>query len=487
MAFRELTIDNFGGGFSQSDYEASLGQFKYAQDFDIYTDKKILSPNFEMSAAVNGLLTTSAYIRDFEQYGTNFYAIGNTAGSGNNALYKLTGVAANWQTAAVDVAGVGIGGMELYNGSLYFFQSVNAISRFDAVGQFSGAFKSGLSNLGGTPYAHAASDEIYFAAKNSVHSYDGTNWTEAAMTVPDNYDIIGFAPWNRWIVLGANAVQNSETSKFFLWDTYNIYPEQIIDLGNKYLKQIANVDGTIVGVCAPDDIRFIEWRGGSKVYRSRFLKTGNPSNERLSIGNPDIKDGRMYIPLGGATTFEQGIYTYIPHESTPSKAILTIDRAANNTALVNNSSTVITSVGWFDSGETDAAARLLMSYGFAGEDLDQVEKSGVNYSSAARWESILYEPFPGQESQVNRIEMISKPLPANCALSAFVKTDMEANWNYVDALSGTGVTKKKMWDINIGAFKIGTYHQFKVEAGINTTTRPELLKFIVKFRDAERR
>jgi hypothetical protein len=459
-----LTIDNFGGGQSDSDYEATVGQFFASQDFDIFTDPKVLMPNYPF-AEDTGLNAYSAQILgSYQSYGTDLYCSANSG-----YLLKKANTGA-WGSAVINSALVS-GTLTEYKDNIIWGTNIY----YPATGNVSANALSAATDI---RYKHAPSDEIYFAATNSVHAYDGTTFTPVATTLPLNYTIQGMTPWEHWMLIGASDRRENDTSKLFLWNTVATLPEGLVDIGDTNLKVVQNVNGVIVIITAPADIHFYEWRG-TKVYQTKTIKTGYGTNVGFTFSNPFVKDGILYVGIGGTVAFPQGVYAYKPHLTNPKQAILTLDKTttvntANNSAIAINNLHIHSTSNW---------SQMYANYiATGGGTLRSANKSGTDRSGGI-FQSIIYEPFLGQASQPIRLSMQYKPLPASAALSAFTKVDNASSWSFIGANATSASVKCDFYDRNGYNFDIGNYHQFKISA----TGKAEPLKLIVKFKDAERR
>jgi hypothetical protein len=467
--FKILNISDFGGGQSDSDYEAAVGQFYAAQDFDIFTDPKVLMPNYPMGNDTQLTAFSAQILGSYQSYGIDLYCSANSG-----VLLKKSNTSA-WATAVSNSA-ITSGKLTEYKDRLIWGTNFY----YPATGNVSANALSAATNI---TYKHAPSDEIYFAATNSIHAYDGTTFTPVATTLPLNYDVKGMTSWENYIAIGASDRRENDTSKIFLWDTYSMLPEAIVDIGDAMLRAIANVNGVIVIVTIPNDIHFYEWRGG-KVYKTKTIKTSAGSNidasgdSTISASNPVVKNGILYIALGGNVNFSQGIYAYKPHATNPSQASLVLDRTvAGITSLYN------LTIPNIHLHSTSVWKQMYANLLATGDGTYRIANKSDTVRSGGIYQSVIYEPFPGQASQPARISMEYKPLPASTALSAFTKVDNATDWTFIGSTGASGTVKNDFYDRSGYAFDIGNYHQYKISA----TGKAELLKLIVKFRDAENR
>lgn len=238
----KITIPNFLGGFapgwSRNDYP-SYGNANMAgkmQNVDL-TDPAGITQGPGLVALTNG--TTAGVVNTRINSMLETPVAANTSyGGGGAYIYKLTSASVVDTTAApesphgISGTGVAMGDLAYYKDCVYYAYNVSGPSA--NIGRLTGttydddwASVSGSASIsagGPLPMEVGGNDFMYLGNLNRVSDYDGTTWTNDALDLPKNAEVMDLKWNNNRLYIAANrpdlnliAAHNTLAS-IYVWD-----------------------------------------------------------------------------------------------------------------------------------------------------------------------------------------------------------------------------------------------------------------------------
>lgn len=497
---KNLIISNFHGGMSDvdSDVSAGVGECAFVQQADLFDNKEFLAPSLAMTAddgsisgvtipailgyetiAVSSVNTPHAVFWD---YAAGAYKLNVATKSSLTSIWTSQDTHALTGTETEPPFG-----MWKYGTYLYFFAKPMVIDRYlpgtgidENWDTLNTAAWGTTGTIGGT-LVHT-DGSMYFYKGQYIGPWDGT--TKPSLITPvdlePNYSIVDAVSHGNQIIIAANDVTNSTTSKLFLYDPYSstgLYTfDDIYDTHTFNIQAIRMVEGTLKVITALGDYRILDWRGGNVFLPNRKVKVGSTTQFYARRSTFDVKDNIMYFGTNNSVSgFSNGIYAY--GRSTPN------DNQILHSAHINDASDVSSidyrALKWITVG---GESNLFAGY-YDGANY-QLARIGTNYSDNLQYDSIWFRPFRGLKSQCIKATSFFEPLPASCTITLNMAKDGGAfPGTVIGTASGTGEVLKEITNATATtAFQKGYRHKIRITMNSDAATRPQLEAIKLRFR-----
>ncbi len=244
----ETKINNFGKGM-ESDARG-LG-FSLLKHFKIDEDSGKLVPVFGTTADTTGQENIGRLLFTND----TMYGLSNPAAA-NAKVWRKTTPTADWEGftfSQINAAGADYGCLVEYKDFLYFWRSayVCRISKDGSAGNSSTYRNIVWSNNIAQGVVHYADDILYLPYDNIIASFDGSNWDDTALTLPDKYQITSIIAFGNYLAIACRPkLGEGGNSVVYLWDKDSSLTtiSESIDWGVGDLQVLNVVDGFLIGV-----------------------------------------------------------------------------------------------------------------------------------------------------------------------------------------------------------------------------------------------
>jgi len=481
-----------------SDTGAKVGECAFVQQADLFDNREFLAPGLAMvsdDASISGV--TVPRILGYETIavsGTNtahavFWDLSTNYILNVATKSSLTSVWTSQDTHVLTASETEPSlGMWKYGTYLYFFAKPLVVDRYlpgtgidenwDTLN--TAAWGSTAGTIGGA-LVHT-DGSMYFYKGQYIGPWDGTSKpsTITPIDLEPNYTIVDAISYGNQILMAANDVTNSVTSKLFLYDPYSstgIYTfDDIYDTHTFNIQAIKMVEGTVKVITALRDYRILDWRGGNVFTPNRKIKVGSDTQFYARRSAFDVKDNIMYFGTNNAVSgFSNGIYAYGRSSSDSAQIV--------HSAYINDASDVSSidyrALKWITIG---GASNLFAGY-YDGSNY-QLARIGTNYSDDLQYDSIWFRPFAGLKSQCVKATLFFEPLPASDTITLNMAKDGGAfPGTVIGTASGTGEVQTIITNATATTkFQEGYRHKVRITMNSTTTTRPQLEAIKLRFR-----
>lgn len=473
-----IPVNNFGGGMT-ADSRNTGAYSQLCKHFDNFTAKHKLVPYRSSEDAITAVTQVSVQLQNFLMYSGNMYALGRQASTAKALIYKNTDIATpSWSTPTN-------GQDNTYTISDYtFFMEYKGI--------LWGTNSQGLwsYNIGSTTFSetaqpltfttitqgivHSKDSKAYFGYTNATAMYiaskDGSSaWSITALTLPDvNHKIVSICEYGNYLAIGCAPLQVGGDSFVILWDRDSSLNDvsETINLGNRVLSTIENVDGYIIAislsgntsaVVAPK-LTFSEYGGGGfQVFNEIPLAAAQVS----SVVGKQKSNNRLYFGLTtsslGYTTQYDYVGVWSVGRNSPNDSFtVNMDRLADNDTLPQSiKNFIIVSdyayISYLDAGTGD--------YGLSKTD-DQ-----ATYNSTSTYLTVINPNMPDvdkiKKKQLQSVIVTYEKLPTagQCVLkyrvdggsfvTVFTETTNNAQFTEMPNANGTGFTAGRDYEFQL--------------------------------------
>ena len=326
---KTIIIDEFDGGVTRDLRVQSTNKFKISKNFDNYSDSKRLQP----FRALEANETKAINITQFIQTNSQIYGYGTVSGAtllGTAKIYKKTGnlITSDW---VEDRAVNGLGAREAnvffeYKDYLYFWEAGARLTRHgDITATATNATYQTISYTNvAQPVHHPADDIAYFFSDNKVHKLNGTAWSLAVLTLPDNLIITCATAYGNYLAIGCKSKTLSGKSIVFLWDRDSSLTtiSEKIDWGKGDLRILDVLDGVLIGISNVSTNLFglkekiqIKWYSGI-ISMPLELDMDSVTTGDYEYKIPDdakgfLQNNKLYFPIESGQSADGGKYTGI--------------------------------------------------------------------------------------------------------------------------------------------------------------------------------
>jgi len=347
MALIQTIINRFDGGI-QNDIRLRIqGASQVCKNFDVFTNTSKMSPYFDTddgdSSASTSKKQNFAVALDASASTYRLYALGVVSGqnyaevkykdltSGStpdfgDALWGTLGTTAKHQgsSAAVDF---GLFTYYARTGLIYCASSGdNQIMAYDPDGLVDFA-ESGVNAVTMTTVSeglvHSKDDILYIPYDNKIMKFDGSTWTDAAITVPTHMVINSICEYGNYIAIAATPKSGVGKTFVYLWnrDSTLTTLSESIDWGTGQIKALEEIEGFLMGISyyggvhrrQNDRIVFRYYAGGTP---KTFLQIQADVNTVLLPAGKQKIDERLYFSMKYTkdSTIHAGVWSVRFHE-----------------------------------------------------------------------------------------------------------------------------------------------------------------------------
>jgi hypothetical protein len=188
---------------------------------------------------------------------------------------------------------------------------------------------------------HSKDNYLYMPYDNIIASFDGTTWTNAALTLPSQFYITSICEYNNYLAIACAPLSGVGSSRVYLWDrssSLNTITENI-DWGAGNIKVLDNIDGYLIGIGLDgnnttrfnDRVTFRYYTGAGAITFNELLGV---TGTNLTIRKQKINN-RIYfcmsISINGST--RDGIWSFSRHGT---KFNLAHERTPNNDTSIGS-------------------------------------------------------------------------------------------------------------------------------------------------------
>lgn len=169
---------------------------------------------------------------------------------------------------------------------------------------------------------HSKDDILYFGYTNTSGTYIASKngsggWNTTALTLPSNLKIVSLCEYGNYLAVGCASTQIGGNSKVFLWDRDSTLTtlSESIDLGNKILYALENIDGYLIAVLLSGNTSatitpkmvFARYAGGTSFTVFEQIELTSGVN---SIIGKQKANNRLYFGLNASSKGYSTQYDY---------------------------------------------------------------------------------------------------------------------------------------------------------------------------------
>lgn len=356
-------IDVFYGGVSDDVRIQKKEVFESAQQFDIFTNPKALTPYRQMKADEN----TAFKIAGFGYEQSTLLGVGRKSGVTNIKIYqKTTGssISSSWAAVTNGEAGETNGSAVVcaicYHN--YLFGNRQSGSGLWAWGEIAGTplFTDAAYAAIGSVQAQGiitSDDLLIVPGTNELAVKDGgstptSNWSKP-LTLPSNRLIRDLCEYGEFVAIATRpgSGYNSQIgSKVYLWDKVSPDPSHTIDWGEGHLLILDDLEGVLIGISQvglsteegniKQKLVVREYTGGDDARVIFEIEADAGSNANLSVlpNITKVKDGNRL--LFGLKIVRNGVTYYqmacVGRKSAAYPWAFTLDRLVDNSVAVTS-------------------------------------------------------------------------------------------------------------------------------------------------------
>src|SRR3990167_10092411 len=463
----EKLITRFDAGMTNVIRSDNTRYARKIAHFDILSDPSRLQPyrDFEAESFDAGLSAATIKLCKFlaapvsTDDATILYALGQSIVTANAPkIYQKSTIGGSW------VASAGTNGADVLSERVFVNYKGYLLGwRSNAAGSVSGTLDGTTSSIwswlinGGTwdsterntaainaavyvaqGLVHSKDDILYLPHDNVITKVNGSpatagNWTDAALTLPDNLIITSIAEWGNYLAIACRSkFPYNANSVVYLWDrdaTLRTLSEKI-DFGPENLELIEEIDGVMVGVMTHRNtfsevltiipkVVFKYWNGGSTA--KQFLE--------LPLTSNTIQIDSVRQKINNRVLFFMGVQM----NDVQIDAIWGIGRTADGAfsvyvdRLINNDMAITSMIpkGFFKFGD-------FVHVGFTdgGTYKVNVTDNAATFTTDCDYESVIlgesYKKF-----KLVGVGVMTEPLPAAGSVTVGYKIDAETSFTTI--------------------------------------------------------
>lgn len=473
--------------------------FDYAQlvgNFDIYSDPTKMRPNPDFAAdSIESLTVAESKLCKFlagpsaADGGTEQYALGVVSGTTKAKIFRKTVASSDAWAAATTGEDSNTGRNEnffvLYprtvlwgaRGGVRLWSYQIGSNTFDTSGAASHALTYTQIFQG---LVHSKDDILYIpyysAAGSFIAKYNGTTWTDTALTLPASMIPICISEFGNYLAIACKQKNiQSGPSIVFLWDRDSSLTtlSESINWGPESLEMIEELDGVLVGVSVfantstesfisrpklvfkaytggtPQAKQFLEIPLTSSTVNSNQLPTVNLVTGGLGTGvaiDRQKINNRVFFPLSCEINNVQYDAVWAITRLSDGSLSVSIDRLYNNDTAVT-------------SGEPKGLFKFGDYMTVAFED-NSVYKANDTISGAATYtaQTSVYETLimgePYLKFKLNSVGVMTEPLPGGGTVVVKYKKDAETAFttifSHTTVTAGSFVTGTRYTILSVG-------------------------------------
>lgn len=449
----ETKVDAFHLGMVDDIRSKRVGVCQLCKGFDALSYKHKLVP---YRSSESGNDTISRKISMFVYANGRLYGAGSPTAAGATFYYKDTFTDGTWSTTANNVTSIGVGDTLISNsfciyyaktGLIYVPTGGSSVSAYDPTGSAAWATHSlGLFDKGTTALVHSKDDILYVSYYHStagarIGKYDGTTWTDIALTIGNRWVITSMCEYGNYLAIGCKPLSTTglgATSKVFLWDRDSSVTTlaESIDWGLGDLQILEELEGQLIGISSKTDTTllfgsthsFKYYAGASGAIEFAQFK-GFGFSYYTFLGQIRQKvNNRIYFPASyartdGATGLA-GIWSV--GRNSPGEPF-----AVNIEYLPNNDTPITTIDGFFLIGDY-----MFIAYSDSGGTLDgyisKTDNSSTAYTASATYETIKYDAGDiSQKKKLIGFTAMTTPMPTAGQVVVKYRKDAETSWTTI--------------------------------------------------------
>lgn len=489
MAKKQIIIQDFSGGISDDIREQSTNECAIVKHFDVFSNKKRLTPQRSPEAAT----TIGGDATALKQYDVRKFQLGS-----DGALYGLgiqpgattrTKVLKNsdptlevWTTPAT--AESGLNGSASWRdcfiewqGAFWMFGGTTSVSKW----VISSTFTDTVASVG-TTITHVAQgvlakdNNLYMFYNNKVVRVSSASAvTDAVLTLPSDGRITSACNYGNYIAIAwakGTTLTSGGYSKVFLWDLVSSDVSEAIDWGEGQLMVIGNLEGKVVGVTdsslssslgiSQGSVIISAYAGGSPTILKQ-IKANQTATSGKFKRDVVVRGNKMYwvmcLPYGTstatATTHHIGIWA-LGKQDANSGYVLSLDYIIDS--VLETSNWVIQSFGnaglyWWINHSVD---------GSVVKTNDQTTYSTTSFIETQKYNC-------GDINKTKRlvgVAVSTAPTPASSTVTVSYKTNSESSFVTIGTITATNTVSKEFVNIVSTGKNLPEFNeiQFKVES-----------------------
>lgn len=323
MPKRVVIRENWGGITDDSRSETRVS-FDVLKHWDLSKSVKGLVPHRALEADDS----STKKVTKFEYANSKFYGFGVDTTNGNKLTVYVKDPfdSGSWSAAtggeSTATGGAALGIPKHYKNYIYGVWNTNRVFQY---GDITGVptFTDSFQTLSSSPTVAAEpiiakDDNLYIPYDNKLMCVDGSTPTDPVLTLPDNLRIRSLENWGDYLAIGCSGNTVGVESKVFLWNLIDADPTTVINFGKEVLYQIANLDGSLIGISLTlnSSINFTqklvvkEWVGGDNATTKLTKDLG--AQGYTVLAPKFVENNQMYFCVdinSNSSTHNQGIWT----------------------------------------------------------------------------------------------------------------------------------------------------------------------------------
>src|SRR3990167_4283973 len=447
----ETKFSRFDGGMTNILRSKNTSLARFVKNFDILSDPTRMAPyrafttiGFDYGAATTIKLSKMLVAKNDGATTPLLYALGvDTSGTLTRVFQRALTPTANWDVAGsnfgtevpdercfVEHRGIIFGWSSLGGASSKIWtQTING-QTFAETGGATNAIANVFEVAQGI--VHSKDDILYmpyasFASETytpAIAKYDGSSWTNAAITLPRNTIITSICEYGNYLAIATKPkFSYAAKSVVYLWDrdaSLTTLSEKI-DFGYESLELIEEINGALIGVSLLTDssttavtftpkVVFKYWAGGTttaKQFNEILLSSGSTANTAIGADKQKINN-RVLFMMKCQIQGTQVDAIWSLGAKPDGGFCVSIDRLLNNDTAI----TTAQLKGFFRYGDYVVVNYSNNSTAYSGTYTSNITDDDATFASAtASYETIIFgESY--QKFKLKSIGVMTEPMPA---------------------------------------------------------------------------
>ena len=463
-----MIIPGFKGGLANSLFDpVEIQTYQDSSDLDVFSSSNILTPIYKIgSDTMNGggtALSTTKVQAAIKASNGSYYLIGNSGTSDQRRLFSASslgsdstlGTEGTSATASTAPSLNNLRAMLELDGSIFFHNSSTILSRYViATDTYTEVWQTPTGGgLTDAFLAHGGLKLAFFAGGNIIHKWDGTTFTDSALTLSANWTVESMCEYGRFVLIGAGDDSQAKNSQIFIWDGSATTVDDIISVGDTGLQVIRNVNGEVHILTVQQEAGFTQnfcriytWSGGQVLLRHELDlgPTTNSTPARIRDSAVDVYNDALYFGFDAKTSgvmgMANGVYIYGKDKIT-GRRVLTLGKLTATAQHGTPDSSNISITGLRQTGKITLVFWTDGTTYYVNHQIASTRRSidGV-------YESNAFLIGKGGPRKIKRITINHKPLPTDCGFTVQVKhyghypkgTSVPSEDSYADLTTNEG-------------------------------------------------